>query len=654
MAVTSGSVRANIFGHTYGIICSWKVTSTNYANNNYSVNFTTSRTDSRAKYNEITVKVGSTYVLDVGNDSYSSLINRTITLASGATFELGVGAADDDGMQFNYGTFTLPAIDRKSNPTLSATSVTLGNSITLTTNRKASSFTHTIQGGFSTSSLSNLATSVGASTTLSFPVNTYAPLMPNNASRTYYIRTITYSGSTNVGQVDKTITLNVPSDIVPTLTNVVAEDAWCYKDLGIFYNRYSKLALHGTEGLAYSSPIVERSITFNGQTTTSTTSSTVTMPDPISFTTIPQTTPEATFTIKDGRGRTASATVQIPVIDYSFDVSNHGCYRSDANGNENPEGTYITITGTYTKTPVLDGNNQDINYVSKAVYINGSSTPVYTSGDIESNSPSNAVNATITLPTSGSGTYAINSVYDVKVVYGDSAGGYREYSTIKIPTAIRPISVNSNGTGISFGIPCTSNGMEIAYTPVNINGDVSILGGSKNANGINADGNLSIAGDLTVASKLIYSATGDCAISHVGMIIMSTKLNTMEKVIAIYGGTTWIQHSGYMLRGASSGVTGGSGHNVSDGGVENVTLTKAQCALPEHGHGVYYKRANITVNNSGNTHVLCHSSNTGATNWAASNANAAGAVQKNHIDNATSSHTNMPPYKNVYIWERTA
>lgn len=156
--------------------------------------------------------------------------------------------------------------------------------------------------------------------------------------------------------------------------------------------------------------------------------------------------------------------------------------------------------------------------------------------------------------------------------------------------------------------------------------------------------------------------------SHIGMVIHTTTLDTMEKVIKIYGGITWIQHCGYMLRGASSGVS--DNNAVSDGGATthnhgaktgSVTLTGAQSGVHSHGHGVYYKRANITANSSGNTHVLCHSSNSGSTNWAESNSNASGAVQKATAANATSGHdhtissaSNMPPYKDVYIWERTA
>ena len=136
--------------------------------------------------------------------------------------------------------------------------------------------------------------------------------------------------------------------------------------------------------------------------------------------------------------------------------------------------------------------------------------------------------------------------------------------------------------------------------------------------------------------------------SHIGQIIHSTTLDTMEKVIEVYGGTTWIRHEGYMLRGASSGVTSNSA--VSDGGAATVTLTAAQSGVGSHGHNVNVKRTNITVNSGGNTMLLCHSSNGGT---AVAEANGAGYVGHKSAA-ASSAHNNMPPYKNVYIWERTA
>ena len=67
--------------------------------------------------------------------------------------------------------------------------------------------------------------------------------------------------------------------------------------------------------------------------------------------------------------------------------------------------------------------------------------------------------------------------------------------------------------------------------------------------------------------------------SHVGMIIHSTTLDTMAKVIAIYGGTTWVKIEGRMLLGQSSSY----GINTTGGSATN-TLTTAN--LPSHAHSV--------------------------------------------------------------------
>ena len=61
--------------------------------------------------------------------------------------------------------------------------------------------------------------------------------------------------------------------------------------------------------------------------------------------------------------------------------------------------------------------------------------------------------------------------------------------------------------------------------------------------------------------------------SYIGMIIESTTLNSEDKVIEQYGGERWIEHSGYVLRGASSGVTANS--NTKTGGNDSVSYTPA-------------------------------------------------------------------------------
>lgn len=137
--------------------------------------------------------------------------------------------------------------------------------------------------------------------------------------------------------------------------------------------------------------------------------------------------------------------------------------------------------------------------------------------------------------------------------------------------------------------------------------------------------------------------------SHIGQIIQSTTLDTIEKVIAAYGGTTWIQHSGYFLYGATSGVTANSA--TGDGGEATHILTENE--MPSHTHTQDQHRHNlgersVYVGNGSAIAVVSYgggSDNNALTGYStASNQNTGGGQ----------AHNNMPPYKNVYIWERTA
>lgn len=127
--------------------------------------------------------------------------------------------------------------------------------------------------------------------------------------------------------------------------------------------------------------------------------------------------------------------------------------------------------------------------------------------------------------------------------------------------------------------------------------------------------------------------------SHVGMIIHSTTLDTEEKVIAIYGGTSWSKIEGRVLVGdgaldATHSYTAGN-----TGGEPEHKLTINE--MPSHNHstaGSYpYIGSGTTYGHvSGQAHVFASVGN-GITSTGGSQA-----------------HNNMQPYKVVYIWERTA
>lgn len=128
--------------------------------------------------------------------------------------------------------------------------------------------------------------------------------------------------------------------------------------------------------------------------------------------------------------------------------------------------------------------------------------------------------------------------------------------------------------------------------------------------------------------------------SHVGMIIHSTTLDTEEKVKNIYGGNTWVKIEGRMLLGQSSSYpinsTGGvSAHTHSVSGISHM-----------------YPTANIMQyewTNSGSW--------TANYSWLPTATSATTTAQRTGgivISGTATQASNMPPYKAVYIWERTA
>ena len=174
------------------------------------------------------------------------------------------------------------------------------------------------------------------------------------------------------------------------------------------------------------------------------------------------------------------------------------------------------------------------------------------------------------------------------------------------------------------------------------------------------------------------------------MIIHSTTLDTEAKVMAIYGGVSWSKIEGRFLLGQSSDYTVNS-----IGGSSTNTLDVAN--LPSHSHGLNNHTHSIPAlsgSAKGGNHNHNENGSDGGNNnqaiYAGSGGSATGLAtsftwgyergQRNTTDNSgdltltvtttknttgkssgnttsTGSGTavnNMPPYKTVYIWERTA
>ena len=174
--------------------------------NGTSVGTTTSVGVNEEKYlGQITVYVNHNSDGTFPSTSYSAMIDTPWTL----------GDASISGNLTG-----LPTIPRASTPQLSSNNFNIGSSVTLTTNRKSTSFTHTVVLTFG--SYTKTYTNVGDSqviNTSQFASNMYAQ-MPNAKSKTGTITTTTYNGSTQIGSASSlTFTANaVEGNVNPQIT----------------------------------------------------------------------------------------------------------------------------------------------------------------------------------------------------------------------------------------------------------------------------------------------------------------------------------------------------------------------------------------------------------------------------------------------------
>src|SRR5690606_17230572 len=248
----------------------------------------------------------------------------------------------------------LDDIPRTSNPSVNFSSRAMRSAITISTNRKSTSFTHTLTYKFGKAS-GTIATNVGASYSWTIPMS-LANQIPNSTSGTCTITCVTYSGSTRVGSSSVTFKATVPSSVVPSIGSIGHNEYYqLYRDFmgsttGPYIQGLSRvnLSINNASG-AYGSSIRSYKITFNGKTYNSrtATSSTVTSSGTLTI----------TGTVTDSRGRSASKSATVNVLAYSppevrtFEVTR---LNPDGTPNDMGVGAKVTWGGSFTS---LDNRN---------------------------------------------------------------------------------------------------------------------------------------------------------------------------------------------------------------------------------------------------------------------------------------------------------
>ena len=351
-------------------------------------------------------------------------------------------------------------------PTLSEATVEMGKSVTISTSAVNSAYRHTLRYAFGKAT-GTIAENVASSKSWTPPVS-LASRIPDAASGIGTIYCDTYSGSTLLGTKSVSITLTIPSSVVPSagkLTAAVTEDTSGTRQ---FVRGMGKAAvsLSGAAGV-YGSSITSYTITGGGWTATNgaLTTGTLASAGNITF----------TATVTDSRGRKASTTRTISVIDYvKPGVAVCDVYRCDADGNRKKAGTYfaVEINASYS---AITGNTLSIT----ARYKKQSESSYGTAMNVTNNGKT----------VIGGGNIGASTTYDVLVTVAD------KYNSLSIPRTLSTKSVLQSfkrGAGAAIGkVAELANWLDVAW-------DTRVRGT------VQADSYTTVALDNTSANPIIF------------------------------------------------------------------------------------------------------------------------------------------------------
>lgn len=336
----------------------------------------------------------------------------------------------------------LTTIPRATTPTVNVARANMGTSITVSMPRASASFTHTLRYVFGNQT-GTIGSGLGTSTTWTIPLS-LANVVPNATEGILIIYCDTYNGSTKIGTKSVNVTAVVPSSVVPTISSVsVAEGvAGIASKFGAFVKNQSKLNVTISAAGSYSSSIASCISTVCGKSYngTSFTVETVNLCETVNIQT----------TVTDSRGRTATYTKAVTVLEYAAPtISSFTVQRCNQNGTLNDEGEYLRIAYNYAITALNNRNDKSCTIAYKrdgdASYTTLKTESLYTN------------NLTYTTTVKFSGDYA----YNVRITIDD----YFRSATyeIEVPTAFTLVDYHSSGRGIAFGkVAERSNAMEIA------------------------------------------------------------------------------------------------------------------------------------------------------------------------------------------------
>ena len=430
------------------------------------------------------------------------------------------GSSYTDYLKWTAVTLEVDWQEPATQPSLSAATVEMGKAVTINTPAVNSAYRHTLRYAFGSAS-GTIATGIASSVSWTPPVS-LANQIPSATAGSGTIYCDTYSGSTLLGTKSVSITLTVPGSVVPsagTLSAALAEDT---SGTGLYVKGMgkAKLTLSGASG-AYGSSITSYTITGGGWTATNgaLTTGTLASAGNITF----------TATVTDSRGRKASTTCTISVIDYTKPrVAVCDVYRCDADGNRKKAGTYfaVEINASYS---AITGNTLSIT----ARYKKQSESSYGTATNVTNNGKT----------VIGGGNIGASTTYDVLVTVADKYNSLPILRTLSTKSVLQSFK---RSAGAAIGkVAELANWLDVAWN-TRIRGNLQVDGGISDG-AWNRDATdlmlINFSGDDPYNSNTNYDnvVRTEDASTLINSPVTSGPFYAYRKVYPVY--TPWSHHS---------------------------------------------------------------------------------------------------------------
>ena len=355
--------------------------------------------------------IKATFVL---NGSYSGKSIGTLTLSETLTLK------------------TIPRASALSVPS----SINTGTSLKVSISPSSSSFKHKVR--FIIDSTAKYTSGFIAAGTTSYSYPIPHSWSPNKSSKTMTVRLYTYSSDgTLIASADKTTTINVPSDIVPTISSVASSVVTGLD--GNYVQGKSKVKLtidadpgNGSELTHY----YYKGKNINGNDTSYTgTSATKTS-------SVIQSSGSLTYQVrvKDARGRYSEwKSLKINVQPYSVPkITSIKAQRCLSDGTLDNNGTYAKVT--------IKTSHASVNGANTAKVILSNSKDDYATSKqvISSTSASNTYSGIY-----GNG-FSIDATYTIKAIITDEYSA-TDSATVSLKAAQRSLNIAKYGNGVAIG-----------------------------------------------------------------------------------------------------------------------------------------------------------------------------------------------------------